>query len=85
MVFVSPDWSDLEATIQWLEDHPAVAEGIARRQRELFNDRGYLSPAAETCYWRALIKGWNQVAQPEGEEWEENEAVTWETFTLTTL
>ncbi|KAJ2894351.1 hypothetical protein MKZ38_007706 [Zalerion maritima] len=67
VVFVAPDWSDLEATIRFLEDHPSVAEGIARRQRETFYGGGYFSPAAETCYWRALIRGWAAVAQrPDG-------------------
>ncbi len=43
-VFVAPDWSDLEDTVAWLEEHPTVAEGIAKRQRELFVGRGYISP-----------------------------------------
>jgi hypothetical protein len=46
-VFVAPDWSDLGDTIRWLEDHPAIAGGIARRQRDLFVGQGYFSPAAE--------------------------------------
>ncbi|KAF7549905.1 hypothetical protein G7046_g8188 [Stylonectria norvegica] len=69
MVFVSPDWSDLEATVQWLEQHPDIAAGIARRQRALYAENGYLSPAAEVCYWRALIRGWSKVAKPVGQEW----------------
>ncbi len=52
IVFVAPDWSDLEDVIAWLEDHPKVAQGIASRQRETFVGRGYFSPAAEVCYWR---------------------------------
>ncbi|OHE92960.1 hypothetical protein CORC01_11753 [Colletotrichum orchidophilum] len=63
MVFLKPDWSDLEATVGWLEDHPEVARGIARRQRALFSGRGYLSPAAEVCYWRALVRGWSRVVR----------------------
>ncbi|KAL1897360.1 hypothetical protein Sste5346_004096 [Sporothrix stenoceras] len=80
IVFVSPDWSNLGATIQWLEKHPRVAEDIARRQRQLFAsgpyDRGYHSPAAEVCYWRGLLAGWKKVVQyndtdvGEGEPWE---------------
>ncbi|KAK3503639.1 hypothetical protein B0T13DRAFT_493375 [Neurospora crassa] len=65
IVFVSPDWSDLEDTIHWLEEHPKVAEGMARRQRELFVGGGYFSPAAEACYWRELVRGWAKMARPE--------------------
>lgn len=80
IVFVAPDWSDLEDTIAWMEDHPAVAEGIARRQRELFVGGGYFSPAAETCYWRALVRGWAKVVRPEEGEW--NLGVPFEEFSL---
>ncbi len=80
-VFVAPDWSDLEDTIRWLEEHPGVAEGIASRQRELFANRGYLSPAAEVCYWRALIKAWSKVARTDVDAWpEEQEGIGWEEF-----
>lgn len=87
IVFVSPDWSDLEATVRWLEDHPAVAEGIATRQRELFVGGGYFSPAAEACYWRALIRGWSKVARNGAvdsvETWPVGQGhVSWETFAL---
>ncbi|KAI1271888.1 glycosyl transferase family 90-domain-containing protein [Xylaria sp. FL0933] len=82
IVFVSPDWSDLEDTVAWLEDHPDTAAGIARRQRELFVGKGYLSPAMETCYWRALIRGWSQVVRLEGEGWEDEEGVSWEEFSI---
>jgi hypothetical protein len=82
LVMVSPDWSDLEATIAWLEKHPTIAEGIAHRQRKLFYEEGYLSAAAETCYWRALIRGWSTVVEPEGSEWSEHKGVRWELFSL---
>ncbi|KAK4191109.1 lactation elevated protein 1 [Podospora australis] len=82
IVFVKPDWQDLGATIAWLEENPDVAEGIARRQRDLFVGGGYFSPAAETCYWRALIRGWAKVAKTEGQGWEETEGVTFEQFAL---
>ncbi|KAI0454611.1 glycosyl transferase family 90-domain-containing protein [Xylaria acuta] len=81
-VFVAPDWSDLGDTISWLEAHPDVAEGIARRQRDLFVGRGYLSPAMETCYWRALIRGWSSVARLEEKGWEDRAGVSWEEFSL---
>ncbi|KAL1844892.1 hypothetical protein VTK73DRAFT_1568 [Phialemonium thermophilum] len=82
LIFVAPDWSDLEATVRWLERNPQVAEGIARRQRDLFVGGGYFSPAAEACYWRALIRGWSRVARTEGEGWEEKEGVRWELFSM---
>ncbi|KAK5629134.1 hypothetical protein RRF57_004849 [Xylaria bambusicola] len=82
IVFVAPDWSDLEATVAWLEAHPRIAEGIARRQRALFADGGYLSPAAEMCYWRGLIRGWSEVVRVEHGAFDDLEGVTWEEFSL---
>ncbi|KAI0486965.1 glycosyl transferase family 90-domain-containing protein [Xylaria cf. heliscus] len=81
-VFVAPDWSDLGHMVAWLEAHPDVAEGIARRQRDLFVGRGYLSPAMETCYWRSLIRGWGSVVRLEGRGWEDRVSVSWEEFSL---
>ncbi|OTB15122.1 hypothetical protein K445DRAFT_61418 [Daldinia sp. EC12] len=82
IVFVAPDWSDLESTIAWLERHPKIAEGIARRQRELFHGGGYFSPAAEMCYWRALFRGWSKVVRTEGQGFENLEEIPWEEFSL---
>ncbi|KAK3305338.1 glycosyl transferase family 90-domain-containing protein [Chaetomium strumarium] len=83
IVFVAPDWSDLGDVVAWLEEHPDIAEGIARRQRELFVGGGYFSPAAETCYWRALVSGWAKMARTEGQGWEDIEGTTFEAFSLT--
>ncbi|KAI0179322.1 hypothetical protein GGR52DRAFT_589066 [Hypoxylon sp. FL1284] len=85
IVFVAPDWSDLEATVEWLERHPKVAEGIARRQRELFDGGGYFSPAAEMCYWRAAIRGWSEVARADEKELEGMEEIPWEEFSITEI
>ncbi|KAI1653310.1 hypothetical protein F4813DRAFT_374927 [Daldinia decipiens] len=82
IVFVAPDWSDLETTVEWLERHSKIAEGIARRQRELFDGGGYFSPAAETCYWRALLRGWSEVVRTEGQGFENLEEIPWEEFSL---
>ena len=82
IVFVAPDWSDLEETILWLEAHPKVAEGIAMRQREQFVGGGYFSPAAETCYWRALVRGWSNVVQIDPKDWKDFEGVSYELFSL---
>ncbi|KXH51688.1 hypothetical protein CSIM01_04721 [Colletotrichum simmondsii] len=81
MVFVKPDWSDLEATVRWLEEHPDVARGIAKRQRALFSGRGYLSPATEVCYWRALVKGWSRVVRVDDDVGRKSaDAVSFEEF-----
>ncbi|OLN85992.1 O-glucosyltransferase rumi-like protein [Colletotrichum chlorophyti] len=80
VVFVRPDWSDLEATIQWLEGHPEVARGIARRQREKFAGQGYLSPGAEVCYWRSLIRGWSTVVRSDEDGL--GDGVSFEEFTV---
>ncbi|KAL7622802.1 hypothetical protein AAE478_006481 [Parahypoxylon ruwenzoriense] len=85
IVFVSPDWSDLGATIAWLEAHPSVAAGIAARQRQLYHDGGYFSPAAEMCYWRALIRGWASVVRidEKAEGFDDLEEVPWEELSIT--
>ena len=84
VVFVDYDWADLEQTINWLQAHPDIAKAIAKRQREMIAGKGYLSPAAETCYWRALVNGWSKIARTEGDErWDEGEDIRWETFSLT--
>lgn len=84
IIFVAPDWSDLEDVIMWLEDNPKTAEGIARRQRETFVGGGYFSPAAETCYWRALIRGWSEVVKVDESELAEiGEGQTFEAWALT--
>ena len=88
IIFVADDWSDLESTVAWLEAHRETAEQIARNQRDLMVGKGYLSAAANTCYWRALIRRWAGVARPklEGSKaWSsgwELEGMPWETFAL---
>lgn len=62
---VKRDFSDLEEKIEWLLDHPEDAARIARNNVKVFRDR-YLTPAAETCYWRRLIREWGKNAfEPE--------------------
>jgi hypothetical protein len=79
VIFVKPDWSDLEATIRYLREHPDVGATMARRQREVMVGGGYLSPAAEACYWRALIRAWSRMARIE-RQW--GQGMRWETFSL---
>ncbi|KAI1302010.1 hypothetical protein F5Y03DRAFT_215041 [Xylaria venustula] len=82
IVFVAPDWSDLEATVAWLEAHPQTAAGIAGRQRALFEGGGYFSPAAEMCYWRGLIRGWSEIVRVDEGAFDDLEEMTWEEFSL---
>lgn len=82
MVFVAPDWSDLEGVVAWLEVHPRAAEGIARRQRALFHGRGYFSPAAEMCYWRAALRGWARAVRYGDDVAALGIGVPWEEFSL---
>jgi len=44
-------------------------------------ERGYLSEAAEACYWRRLIRGWSEQVRINEVEWEEG--TRWETYSLT--
>ncbi|KAL1998383.1 hypothetical protein VTN02DRAFT_6297 [Thermoascus thermophilus] len=59
-VEVARDFSDLERKIEFLLDHPEVAERIANNAVATFRDR-YLTPAAEACYWRHLIRRYADV------------------------
>ncbi|KAL3474834.1 glycosyl transferase family 90-domain-containing protein [Aspergillus californicus] len=54
-VEVARDFSDLERKIEFLIDHPETAERIAENAARTFRDR-YLTPAAESCYWRHLVR-----------------------------
>ena len=64
-VEVKEDWSDLEQKVKEVLDTPGMAERIAKKGVEVFRDR-YLTPAAEACYWRALIRGYGSVSfEPE--------------------
>ncbi|OJJ46173.1 hypothetical protein ASPZODRAFT_152378 [Penicilliopsis zonata CBS 506.65] len=65
-VEVERDWSDLERKIEYLIDHPDVAEKIADNAIRTFRDR-YLTPAAESCYWRHLIRQYASVCDFEPE------------------
>lgn len=60
-VQVNEDWSDLEQKVTELLEDPSMADRIAKKGAEVFRDR-YLTPAAEACYWRALIRGYGSVS-----------------------
>ncbi|KAJ5485676.1 hypothetical protein N7539_005664 [Penicillium diatomitis] len=59
-VEVSEDFSDLSRKLDYLIDNPQVAERIAENAVRTFRDR-YLTPAAESCYWRRLIRQYGSV------------------------
>jgi hypothetical protein len=58
---VKRDFSDLGDKVQHYLDHPREAQRIADNGIATFRER-YLTLAAEACYWRRLIEGWNEVA-----------------------
>ena len=59
-VEVNHDFSDLSRKVDYLIDNPGVAERIAENAVRTFRDR-YLTPAAESCYWRHLIRRYGSV------------------------
>lgn len=69
------DFADLPKTMTRLLASPAAlqdAHAIAANARRTFRER-YLTPAANACYWRALIRGWARVQGFTPARWEEVE------------
>lgn len=58
---VKRDFSDLEKKVTRLLKHPEEAQRIADNAVKTFRSR-YTTMAAESCYWRRMIKGWSGVA-----------------------
>jgi len=58
---VHSNWDDLESKIKLYTENTEEAQRIADNAVATFRDR-YLTPAAETCYWRKLFHGWASVA-----------------------
>jgi hypothetical protein len=58
---VERDFSDLGDKVQYYMNNPRKAQRIADNGIATFRGR-YLTLAAEACYWRRLIEGWNEVA-----------------------
>ncbi|KAJ5384299.1 CAZyme family GT90 [Penicillium concentricum] len=65
-VQVRRDWSDLERQMQHLLSHDDEARRIADNSIRTFRER-YLSPAAEVCYWRRLMREWKSIIDFEPE------------------
>jgi hypothetical protein len=59
-VEVEADFSDLPRKVDFLIDNPQVAQRIAENAVRTFRDR-YLTPAAESCYWRYLVRQYASV------------------------
>jgi len=74
-VQVRRDFKDLKSTVEGLLEvkNADVAAGIAKRARETFKDK-YLTPAACACYWRQLVRGWNETQGFETKFWRDVDA-----------
>lgn len=59
-ISVKRDFSDLEAKVKHYRENPIDAQRIANNSVNTFRDR-YLTPAAEACYWRRMIRNWAEV------------------------
>jgi hypothetical protein len=68
VVVVERDFSDLKEQMEELLQDQHKAERIADNSARTFRDR-YLTPAAQACYWRELIRVWADVSF-EPEAWE---------------
>lgn len=76
-VQVSRGFTDLEQAIQELRKDDSKARKIADNNVETFRER-YLTPAAETCYWRRLIHGWARATDFEPQFYKEvNGTLQW--------
>ena len=75
-VEVQRSFDDLQEKVTWLQHHDQEASKIAQRSLETFGER-YLTPAAETCYWRRLFHGWASVSAKPRFYKEENGTMVW--------
>lgn len=60
-ISVQRDFSDLEEKVQHYLENPEEAERIIENARTRLRDR-YLTPAAQLCYWKKLIRGYSEVS-----------------------
>lgn len=67
-VQVKRDFDDLEEVVEALRKNDTMAQKIADESVKTFRER-YLTPAAEACYWRRLIRTWADISF-EPEFWE---------------
>lgn len=87
---VENDFSDLEEKIEHYRANPSEAARIAQNAVNTFRDRN-LTPAAEACYWRRMIRSWADVQAFEpsayedakaadGSIWKKQRGLDWEIF-----
>jgi hypothetical protein len=71
---VKRDFSDLPKKMRHLLQPSNIlyAQQIADNARSTFREC-YLTPAAEACYWRALLRGWSEVQGFDVKPWVETE------------
>ena len=55
-------------------ENPEKGLKIAQESVATFRDR-YLTPAAEACYWRRMVKRWSEVQAFETKLWEDVETI----------
>lgn len=60
VVFVEPDYSNLDEVMNNLRSNETEARRIATNALNTFRDR-YLTPAAQACFWRQLMHAWDSV------------------------
>lgn len=60
-VAVRRDFSDLEAKVEHYFLHPDEAQSVINNSLQTFRNK-YLTPAAQSCYLRKLIRGYSTVA-----------------------
>jgi hypothetical protein len=70
MVEVERDFRDLDQKMQYLLNNPEKARQIAQNNVNVFRNR-YLTPAAQACYARKIIKAWGRVQGFEPVLWKE--------------
>jgi len=58
---VKRDFSNLGKKVKHYMSHPEQAQRVSDNARAAFRNR-YLTPAAQACYWRRLIKSWSEVS-----------------------
>ncbi|KAF1835573.1 hypothetical protein BDW02DRAFT_567897 [Decorospora gaudefroyi] len=90
VVEVERDFSDLEEKVQELLQNPDRAKAIVKNSIATFRDR-YLTPEAQTCYWRELFLAWEGISFAP-EPWEVDEdgkerirGVPFQTFVIQAL
>ncbi|KAJ3164515.1 hypothetical protein HK101_000428, partial [Irineochytrium annulatum] len=61
---VDPMFENIKDVMKNYTAKPDVVKRIAENNVRTFRDR-YLTPAAEACYWRRLLRSWKKVMDPD--------------------